>query len=516
MNAPEKVVFPGHSTALWSLAVAAFAVGGPFGAVVGGRMADARGRRGALLLCTWTFLLGGSLQTFAPDMYTIIVSRFIIGFASGYSSVLVPIYLGELAPPTLRGMLGTLTQFALVIGILVADLFAFPFANEGQWRVLFGITVVVAVAQLLCSPFLLESPRWLLNRDAKSLRARYIIKRLRGLRYDHEVEAEVGNFVMGEAAQHQESANPSDVLKEMIAHRKLRILLLSSLLLQMAQQLCGINAVFYYSTSFFDGIIDNPLVGTTIVGAVNVLATYAALLLMDTCGRKSLILWSSGGMFFSCVIIVLSLLGYFSNILALVAVNSYVIFFEIGLGPIPWLIVAEMFEAKYVAVAMSICSQLNWACNFIIGLVFPYMNQYLGPFSFGPFALVLLLAFIFAATILPETQGKNPQDLIAEMTRRNSRNMVYEVNEDDAGAIDLEWRKAMEQLMSEEEANMQQGTYGTLLLGEPSSGCIYKCSTNHNLCVLFSRLWLQACRGRGQPSYDLGFLLNRVLQFFVL
>lgn len=175
-----------------------------------------------------------------------------------------------------------------------------------------------------------------------------------------------------------------------------------------------------------------------------------------------------------------------------------------------------MFEAKYVAVAMSICSQLNWACNFIIGLVFPYMNQYLGPFSFGPFALVLLLAFIFAATILPETQGKNPQDLIAEMTRRNSRNMVYEVNEDDAGAIDLEWRKAMEQLMSEEEANMQQGTYGTLLLGEPSSGCIYKCSTNHNLCVLFSRLWLQACRGRGQPSYDLGFLLNRVLQFFVL
>mmetsp|Transcript_21556 Transcript_21556/g.53291 ORF Transcript_21556/g.53291 Transcript_21556/m.53291 type:complete len:645 (+) Transcript_21556:83-2017(+) len=459
MNAPEKVVFPGHSTALWSLAVAAFAVGGPFGAIVGGKMADQRGRRGALLLDTWTFMLGGFLQTIAPDMYTIIIARFIIGFASGYSSVLVPIYLGELAPPTLRGLLGTLTQFALVIGILFADLLAFPFATENSWRVLFSVTLMISMLQLLFSPFLLESPRWLLNRDPNSLRARYIIKRLRGLRHDHEVEAEVGNFVIGEAAQHQTEPTTNAVLQEMLSHRKLRKLLLSCIILQVVQQFSGINAVFYYSTSFFDGIIDNPLVGTTIVGAVNVLATYVALLLMDSCGRKSLILWSSGGMFLSCVVIVLSLKGILGNMLALVAVNVYVCFFEIGLGPIPWLIVAEMFEGKYVASAMSLCSQVNWACNFIIGLAFPYMNEYLGPYSFGPFGLVLAFAFLFALFVLPETQGTTPEELIAEMTRRNSRSMVYEVNEEDAGAIDLEWRKAMEQLMEEEQTQMQTGTY---------------------------------------------------------
>ena len=110
----------------------------------------------------------------------IIVSRFIIGFASGYSSVLVPIYLGELAPPSLRGMLGTISQFGLVVGILVADLLAFPFATEDQWRTLFAVTAVIAFGQLLMSPFLLESPRWLLGRDPKSLKARYIVKRLRG------------------------------------------------------------------------------------------------------------------------------------------------------------------------------------------------------------------------------------------------------------------------------------------------------------------------------------------------
>lgn len=95
MNAPEAVVFPGHSTSIWSLAVAAFAVGGPLGAVLGGRLADSNGRRGALLIDSWTFLLGGMLQTLAPNMTMIVVSRFIIGFASGFSSVLVPIYLGE-------------------------------------------------------------------------------------------------------------------------------------------------------------------------------------------------------------------------------------------------------------------------------------------------------------------------------------------------------------------------------------------------------------------------------------
>jgi SP family facilitated glucose transporter-like MFS transporter 3 len=363
MNAPASVVFPGHSTLSWSCAVSAFAVGGPFGAIVGGQLADSRGRRGALLICTWTFLIGGWLQTLAWNMTILTFSRLIVGFASGFSSVLVPVYLGELAPPTLRGMLGTCTQFALVSGILIADMIAFPFATESKWRLLFAVTPILAMVQLFLAPLLLESPRWLLGRDPKSLKARYIVKRLRGLRYDHEVETEVGHFVMGSSAQTstQEQTSTSAVLKEMWSQPKIRLLLLSAIVLQVSQQFSGINAVFYYSTSFFEGVIDNPLVGTTLVGALNVLATYAVLFLMDRCGRKTLILWSAGGMFLSCLVIVASLLGFLGNMYALAAVCSYVIFFEFGLGPIPWLIVAEMFEGKYVATAMSASSQVNWA-----------------------------------------------------------------------------------------------------------------------------------------------------------
>ena len=463
MNAPVNVVFPGHSLLSWSLAVSCFAVGGPLGSYFGGIMADSRGRRGALLIDMWTFVLGGTLQALAPNIYVIIVARFIIGFASGFSSVLVPVYLGEMAPPSLRGSLGTLTQFALVIGILVADLLAFPLATPTMWRLLFAVTALTGLFQLLLSTYLLESPRWLLNRDRNSMRARYIIKRLRGYKTDEEVEKEVANFLAGKTEDSEKQESQMVLLAEMFSKPRIRSLIISSIFLQICQQFSGINAVIYYSTSFFQGVISNPLVGTTILGVVNVLATWVALLLMDRCGRKTLLLWSTGVMFLGCIFIVLSMLHVFPNIISLVAMNAYVIFFEIGLGPIPWLIVAEMFETRYVAVAMSVSSQVNWGANFVVGLAFPFMNKYLGPYSFVPFAVALFVSFLHTTFVLPETQGTTPAELAADMVKRNSASVVYESNPGGAGAIDGEWRKAMEQLMDEEEKEMQAGTYGELL-----------------------------------------------------
>lgn len=474
MNAPSAVVFPGHTTFAWAIAVSAFAMGGPFGSNIAGSLADSRGRRGAMLLNTWIFLIGGTMQSCALDMFTIIVSRFIIGFASGYSTVIVPIYLGELAPPTLRGTLGTMTQFALVVGILFSDFLAFPFATENLWRALFAATPFCALIQLILSPYLLESPRWLLGRDRDSRKARFNIKKLRGFRYDHEVETEAHHYIAAFEAQHKthDSAitqdegikgviNSKATMTEMFLDKNIRLLLVSAIVLQVAQQLCGINAVFYYSTMFFDGVINNPLVGTTIAGAVNVLATYFALLLMDSCGRRTLILWSSGGMFFCCIIIVMSLLHIFPKIVALASVNLYVTFFEIGLGPIPWLIVAEMFDAKYVTMAMAVASQINWGCNVIVGLFFPYLVKWLGPFSFAPFAVVLIMTFIFALIWLPETHGTTPEELQAALVKKNAetvyRNM--DIEQSHGNPIDLEWKLAMDKLKQEEDNAMKDGSY---------------------------------------------------------
>jgi MFS transporter, SP family, solute carrier family 2 (facilitated glucose transporter), member 3 len=159
MNAPQAVVFPKHTTTQWSLAVSAFAVGGPIGAVMGGFLSNRYGRKTVMLLTTWLFLLGGLLMSAAPGIYWLVPARFVVGVASGLSSVVVPVYLGEIAPPTLRGSLGTCTQFALVIGILMSSIVAFPLTTVTLWRYLFLVTPVLCIFQLLASSLLLESPR---------------------------------------------------------------------------------------------------------------------------------------------------------------------------------------------------------------------------------------------------------------------------------------------------------------------------------------------------------------------
>jgi SP family facilitated glucose transporter-like MFS transporter 3 len=126
----------------------------------------------------------------------------------------------------------------------------------------------------------------------------------------------------------------------------MRVLVVSSIVLQLGQQLGGINAVFYYSTGFFEGVIQDARSGSALVAFVNVVATYVALKIMDKTARRTLILLSSGGMLLSIMLIIPAMYGLTSDLVAVGAVMSYVSFFEIGMGPIPWLIVAEMFDAK--------------------------------------------------------------------------------------------------------------------------------------------------------------------------
>lgn len=411
MNAFEASVFPGHSQAAWALAVAAFAIGGPFGALAGGRVANARGRRSALLLDALLFLAGGSLFALAPSMAALVLARFVVGVASGLASVLVPVYLGELAPPVLRGTFGTCTQFAMVIGILAADCGAFV---DVSWRFAFGATPALALLQLLCAPYLLESPKWLLDRDAGSAAARSALRRLYGFRDAEALEQEVIHIIGdgGGAAKRDVSVGA------LLADPSQRPLLLSCVALHVAQQLCGINAVFYYSTMFFEGVLADPALGSALVAGVNVVATYVAIVLMDRRGRRELLMWSAGGMGASTLVLTAALLGLVPTAASLAAVCAFVSFFEIGLGPIPWLIVAEMFDGPALDAAQSAACQVNWACNFLVGLGFPAINAALGPACFLPFGAVLAAAFAFVRAALPETRGLTVKDIQAKLASK--------------------------------------------------------------------------------------------------
>ena len=316
---------------------------------------------------------------------------------------------------------------------------------------MFLINPALAAIQLALYPLLLESPRWLLGRDRNSGEARDVIRSLGGMRDDDRlVEAEVdrmmgapsdmggrgnGNVNGNSDAEGDErstrvggttattamttssppSTRSAGTAAELLSDRKVRRLVVSSLVLQTTQQLSGINAVFYYSSTFFDGVVDDPLVGTASVGIVNVLSTLLALSLMDRFGRRTLILLSTGGMLLCCVALTASFLGALSNRSALVSVNLYVLSFELGLGPIPFLIVPEMFGARYVSTAMSISLLSNWVSNFAVGLAFPFMNESLGPYCFVPFAVALLSSFVYVWIWLPETRGKTHREIEEEV-----------------------------------------------------------------------------------------------------
>ena len=224
--------------------MAAFCVGGPFGAVLAGKWADAKGRKKTALLTAWFYVVGGLAQTFAPTLSVVIVARTIVGLGCGMSTVMVPIYLGELAPPRFRGAIGTMAQFSFVFGILFADVVAFRLANETQWRYMFLLISALGVFHLLLNTFLLESPRWLLGRDPSSDDARVIIRKLRGFENDGQVESEVRQYAGASRKLSRLSITVDDITEttptaELFADKKVRLQLVSSLVLQVASQLSG-------------------------------------------------------------------------------------------------------------------------------------------------------------------------------------------------------------------------------------------------------------------------------------
>jgi len=464
LNAPEAVIFPSHSVSEWSIAVSAFCAGGFFGANRSGSFSDKFGRRATLILILILNLFFGSLHSIAPNMKVLILSRFGVGLAGGVSTVVTPMTLSEISPKEIRGSIGTLTQLSCVLGILASILWALPFCNSEKWRFIFLPIPTISVVGLLASPFYLpESPRWLLLKHytSRGQEAKNTMRLFRNFSTpsdeEDQIEMEVLLLLGGEAlstalmeevevdntptnnnspevpilshmttsstavgGELEEQENERSFRSYFLDPRN-RIALASSLLFPIAQQLSGINAVFYYSTSLFEGVISNPQTGTIIAFSVNVLATLVALLLMDRCGRKVLLSWSASGMFLCCILLTCSLKGVLPGYITVVAVMLYISFFEIGLGCIPFFLASEMIEPQFLGTVQSLAMSLNWFSNFCVGILFPYMDQSLGAYSFIPFSITLFCTVIYSVFILPETQGKILHEVTQEFDERRRR-----------------------------------------------------------------------------------------------
>jgi len=414
-------------TLIWSWVVSVFCIGGMIGGSLTGYLSERYGRKGALLINNIFAIIAAALMGFsqvAGSYELLIVGRIFIGINCGLNGGLAPMYLSEISPLHLRGAVGTVYQLVVTISILVSQILGMEsvLGTEHLWAVLLGLTIVPTVFQLLTLPFCPESPKYVLLNQHKEIEAQKGLTWLRGTLEVHDEMDEM------RAEYEAMKLVPKTTLKEMFTNASLRAPLIIAVMMMLAQQLSGINAVMYFSTDIFESAGLNTEVSqyaTLGMGGMNVLMTIVSLALIERAGRKTLMLIGLGGMMVDVILLTICLalkdaapwLSYISIVLVIL----FVVMFATGPGSIPWFLVTELFAQSARPMATAIASTTNWTANFIIGLGFLPIQQALGPYIFVVFAVILAFFVLFTYKKVPETKNKTIEE-ISTMFRTQSYN----------------------------------------------------------------------------------------------
>lgn len=397
------------NTVLQGWVVSTTLAGATVGSFTGGALADKLGRKRSFQLDAIPLVVGAILSATAQSVQAMIIGRLLAGIGIGISSSLVPLYISEISPTEIRGALGSVNQLFICVGILLALVAGLPLAgNPLWWRDMFTIATVPAVLMALGMVFSPESPRWLFK-QGKVVEAESAIKTLWGKGKVEEVMIELRASSSGSV---EEDAGWLDLFSK----RYWKVVSVGAALF-LFQQLAGINAVVYYSTNVFRSAgIASDVAASALVGASNVIGTAVASSLMDKQGRKSLLITSFSGMAASMLLLSLSLswkaLSNYSGILAVLGTVMYVVSFSLGAGPVPALLLPEIFASRIRAKAVSLSLGMHWVSNFIIGLYFlSVCNKFGISKVYLGFATVCLLAVIYVANNVVETKGRSLEEI---------------------------------------------------------------------------------------------------------
>lgn len=351
------------------------------------------------------------------------ISRFVHGFQGGMACVIVPPYLNEISPQSLRGITGTFHQLFITVGIFFGQLIGIPpmMGQYALWAWGLALGAITSVLALFVTPFICDSPVQMVQVMKDEAKALTALKKLTGRA---NVEADVK--LLGSEQDEKAPAGKSQLsVKELFTDRRLRWQLITTLTLMGVQAMCGINAVFFYSTKMFKvaGISEANLPYSTVcTGVINVIVTIAVLPLIDRFGRKPLLVYPMSfmvGIFVVLTAIVEVNAKKNSAVLAWVAVMLIVLFivaFAIGLGPIPFVYACEVFrpEARDAALSVSLC--VNYILNILLCLFFPAINAALTGYVFLIFGLVVLLSVVVLYLKLPETKNKSIDAIEQELS----------------------------------------------------------------------------------------------------
>jgi MFS transporter, SP family, galactose:H+ symporter len=404
----------GLSPALQGLVAGIALVGAAGGAAVAGGLSDRFGRRLVILATGLVFIAGALISALAPSLSILLVGRVIVGVGIGVASMLTPLYLAETAPARSRGALVSLNQLAITCGILVSYLIGYAFAAGGLWRWMMALGAVPGAILAIGMLVLPETPRWLAG-HGRLEEAKAVLRRLRGT---GDIEAEFSELRTdlrreGRLPGWQELLSPT-----------VRTPLIIGVGLAIFQQVTGINTVIYFAPTIFQSAglssASSAILATAGVGVVNVAMTVVAIRLIDSVGRRTLLLTGLVGMALCLVLLGLgfafestsSALGWLTTL----SVAAYVGFFAIGLGPVFWLLIAEIFPLYVRGRGMGVATIANWSFNLLVTVSFLELINVLGRSgTFFLYAALTVAAYVFTRTLVRETKGRTLEAIESDL-----------------------------------------------------------------------------------------------------
>lgn len=390
------------------------------GAGMAGALSDRFGRRKVMLLAAVLFALSAIGAALPRGLRDLIIARIVGGLGIGIASMMSPMYIAEVSPSRIRGRLVSVNQFAIIFGMLLVYFVNACIARQGDqewnvnagWRWMFGSGVLPALLFFILLFFVPESPRWLVRRGQPD-RAESILARIGGPEHARREIIEIREALSMETGSLGQLLEPG-----------MRRPLLIGVGLAILQQITGINIVLYYAPKIFasTGLEITSAIGDTVfVGAVNLAFTIVAIWVVDRAGRKPLLLIAAAGMGLS-----LALLGeafrrqQFQGPWVLILVLTYVASFAIAMGPVVWVVIAEVFPTGIRGRAMAVATTCLWFACFMVTLTFPRMLDRFAGNTFHIYAAMCALCFVFVAAWVPETKGKSLEEIERSWLRRQA------------------------------------------------------------------------------------------------
>lgn len=396
------------------LVTSSVTLGAVFGAIISGHLSDKAGRRRLIILLAILFFFGTLGCSLAPNVFSFIFFRIIVGLGVGGASVVVPTYLSEMATTELRGQLVTQNEFMIVSGQLLAFVVNALFATFVRvphiWRYMLGFGMIPATILFIGMQFLPESPRWLVMKG-KEDQAREVLSKIRHSESDGEREIRTIHSIMN---RNTKKIDPFKELKKPWIRR----LVVIGAGLGIMQQFIGVNIMMYYGTSILNsaGFTKSAsMIANIGNGVVAVIATIISMRLINVLNRRKYMLTGIFGTTVSLAVLVI-----LSNVLSsdllpygvIFCLMTFMAFFQGAISPLVWVLLSEIFPQHIRGLGMGVATFFLWMANFFVGYVFPIMNSALGSsWTFIIFVIFNIIAWSFAYKFVPETRGLTLEEI---------------------------------------------------------------------------------------------------------